>query len=207
MTDSINSLSPGLVQPDSAGQAHDKNRQGVASNVSELTPAQQQKESYNVSILESAAVIIGVKDDPLALVLSSAIERINEFLSPELGDNAIQKGAESGLDFSPESTSERIVGLSTAYYGEFKERHSSEDELVVLSNFVESISSGIDQGFAEARDILEGLDVLQGEISRSINQTFELVTEKLLAFESVIRDSSGLAGLSLGEAEVPDDMS
>lgn len=205
MSDSINSLSSGLIQPDPTTQAHDKPGKGVASSVSELTPAQQQKESLNVSILESAAVIIGVKDDPLALVLSSAIERINEFLAPELGETSIQKAADSRLDSSPEATAERIVGLSTVFFGEFNERHSSEDKSEVLSHFMENISSGIDQGFAEARDILEGLGVLEGEISKSIDQTFELVKQKLSTFESVIRDRDDLPAST--EGGVLDDLS
>lgn len=196
MSDSINSLSSKSIYSDqnSQKQVSDKASQDVTGATPELTAAQQQKENLNVSILESASVIIGIKDDPLALVLSSAIERINEFLTPALGENSIQKAAESRLDVSPEATAERIVSLSTVFYGEFQAQHSEEDEAAVLSNFVENISNGIETGFAEGRDILEGLGVLEGGIATNIEQTFELVQEKLAAFESMIRDKNGLEG-------------
>jgi len=164
-----------------------------SQRVAEMSSMQQQKASMNVSILESAAVIIGVKDDPLSLVLNSAIERINEFLAPELGENAIQKVADSGLDVSPEATAERIASLSTSFYNAFREQHPGEDEAIVLANFIETISSGIEKGFGEARDILEGLEVLEGDIASDIDQTYDLVQEKLAAFEAMILDLNELS--------------
>ena len=186
MSDLLSSFSANSIQADQsfARRATDNKPQ----TVTEMTPAQQQKASMNVSILESAAVIIGVKDEPLSLVLNSAIERINEYLAPELGENAIQKGVDSGLDVSPEATAERIASLSTSFYAAFKEQHPGEDEATVLNSFIETISSGIEKGFGEARDILEGLDVLEGGIASDIDQTFELVQEKLAAFEAMILD-------------------
>ncbi len=186
MSDLLSSFSANSIQADQsfARRATDNKPQSVT----EMTPAQQQKASMNVSILESAAVIIGVKDEPLSLVLNSAIERINEYLAPELGENAIQKGVDSGLDVSPEATAERIASLSTSFYAAFKEQHPGEDEATVLTSFIETISSGIEKGFGEARDILEGLEVLEGNVASDIDQTFELVQEKLAAFEAMILD-------------------
>ena len=209
MSDSINSLPSQATQPDQTDrrQSSDRNGKGLTSSVSELSPVQQQKASLNVSILETAAVIIGVKDDPLALVLSSAVERINEFLAPTLGDNAIQKGADSELDVSPEATAERIASLSTSFFNAFKEQHPGESESVVLTNFIETISSGIETGFDEARDILEGLDVLAGDTASNIDQTFDLVNEKLAAFESMINDMNSFLDSSGNDAEPLEEMS
>ena len=190
MSDSLSRIPANSIQSETNTQRRVSDQ--TDRRVSDLTPSQRQKASMNVSILESAAVIIGVKDDPLSLVLSSAIDRINEFLAPELGDNAIQKAADSGLDVSPEATAERIVSLATASYDAFVERHPKEDESAVLTKFIDIISSGIEAGFNEARDILEGLDVLDGGIASNIDQTFDLVNEKLAAFDAMIRDMNDL---------------
>ena len=48
--------------------------------------------------------------------------------------------------------------------------------------FVEVISQGIEQGFNEARDILDGLAVLEGDIAATIDTTFELVQLGLQEF-------------------------
>ena len=191
MSDLLSSLSASATQTDPVAQK--PGSENSPQRVAELASAQQQKASMNVSILESAAVIIGVKDDPLSLVLNSAIERINEFLAPEFGDNAIQKVADSGLDVSPEATAERIASLSTSFYNAFREQHPGEDEATVLTNFIETISSGIEKGFSEARDILEGLDVLEGNIAIDIDLTYDLVQEKLAAFEAMILDMNELS--------------
>ncbi|RDH89593.1 MAG: hypothetical protein DIZ77_00365 [endosymbiont of Seepiophila jonesi] len=45
------------------------------------------------------------------------------------------------------------------------------------------IRDAIEQGFAEAREILDGLSVLEGDISANIDTTFELVLEGLERFE------------------------
>ena len=79
------------------------------------TPEQQSKASLNVSILESTKVAIGAKNKPMALLLNTAIDKINTLLTPESGENAIQKAADANLDVTPEATASRIVGLSTAF--------------------------------------------------------------------------------------------
>ena len=191
MSDLLAPLSASSTQTDPV--ASKPGSDNSSQRVAEMSSMQQQKASMNVSILESAAVIIGVKDDPLSLVLNSAIERINEFLAPELGENAIQKVADSGLDVSPEATAERIASLSTSFYNAFREQHPGEDEATVLANFIETISSGIEKGFGEARDILEGLEVLEGDIGSDIDQTYDLVQEKLAAFEAMILDLNELS--------------
>jgi Domain of unknown function (DUF5610) len=169
-----------------------QNRQNTSAQnkqpSAELTQAQQQKESLNVSILKSTNASLGVKDESLSLLLNTTIDKINEFLVPEFGEDAIQKAADSGLDVSPEATAERIVSLSTAFFGAFKEQHSEETEEVVLEKFMNTIGSGIDQGFTEARDILEGLKVLEGKVASDINDTYSLVQSKLNAFETMIKD-------------------
>ena len=101
-------------------------------HVSELTLAQLQKLSLNAAILESTQVTISAQDKSLGLLLNTAIDKLNELLAPELGADAIQKTADSGLDMSPEATAERIVSLSTAFFSAFKDQHPGEEESVVL---------------------------------------------------------------------------
>ena len=51
-----------------------------------------------------------------------------------------------------------------------------------LVKFTDIISGGIAQGFAEARDILDGLQVLEGDIASNIDKTYDLVQTGLAAF-------------------------
>ena len=151
--------------------------------------AEQQKVSLNTSILKSTEVSLSANDNPLALTLRAIIDELNTALEPELGANAIDAAAESGLDVSPEATAERIVNLSTAFFSAFQDSNPDESGDEVLTHFLDVIRSGIDQGFAEARNVLEGLAVLEGTVASNIDLTYELVQEKLDTFQQNINDT------------------
>ena len=61
-----------------------------------------------------------------------------------------------------------------------------------------AIGGGIDQGFAEARGILDGLGVLEGELKDNIDLTYDLVQQGLQAFRE---------GFSSADEVVPEDQS
>lgn len=158
--------------------------------VAEPTLAQKHKAELNASLVKATQVSIGVKDQSLALLLNTAIDKINEALAPELGEDAIQKVADSGLDVSPEATAERIVSLSTAFYSAYKEQNPEEDDSVSLENFLDTIGAGIDEGFEQARDVLESMKVLEGDIASNIDETYNLVQDKLAAFKIMLTDKT-----------------
>ena len=126
---------------------------------------------------------LSVLERPLELVYRAAIDKLNEMLEPTLGPKAIESAAESPMEFTSEATAGRIVSLSTAFFAAFKAQHPDEEEAAVLTHFMEVIRSGIEQGFAEARDILDGLGVLEGDIKADVDRTYELVQDGLSAFE------------------------
>ncbi|MEQ1438224.1 DUF5610 domain-containing protein [Fontimonas sp. SYSU GA230001] len=132
-----------------------------------------------VASSEQAAISAG--NEPLALLFRSAIEQINEALKPTLGENAIQNAMNQ--DNSPEGTAGRIVALSTGFFEAFKQQHGNEPEDEVLKKFMETIRSGFEKGFNEAKTILEGLGVFAGDIAAGINRTYELVQQGYAAFE------------------------
>jgi hypothetical protein len=143
------------------------------------------KAQLNVSILQASMdVSISAKNEPMQLLFKNAIENLNEVLKPQFGENAIQNAVNQ--DNTPEGTAERIVSLSTGFLDAFKAQHTGEDETSVVNKFMETIKKGIDQGFKEARNILQGLGVLQGDIASNIDKTYELVQQKLDAFQSKV---------------------
>ncbi|MDC9726066.1 MAG: DUF5610 domain-containing protein [Gammaproteobacteria bacterium] len=148
--------------------------------ISELAKS---KEQLNASILKSNAdVNISIGNESLSLVFRTALEGINDALKATMGDNAIQNAYDSGLDVSPDATAERIVSLSTAFFSSYQEQHPELSQQEALIKFTDLISGGIDTGFSEARDILSGLNVLEGDIASNIDSTYDLVQEKLTAF-------------------------
>lgn len=175
---------------DVPGQARQNTERHITGQnnkqVAESTLAQKHKASLNASLVKATQVSIGAKDQSLALLLNTAIDKINEALAPELGEDAIQKVADSGLDVSPEATAERIVSLSTAFYSAYKEQNPEEDDSVSLQNFLDTIGAGIEKGFERARDILDSMKVLEGDIASNIDETYDFVQDKLASFKTML---------------------
>lgn len=142
------------------------------------------KKQLNQSILQASLdVNLSAGNEPMALLFKTALEGVNKALEGELGPNAIQHSYAEGLDVSPQATADRIVQMSTAFFDRYQANHPDLSTEDALNSFVELIGGGIDKGFKEARDILEGLKVLdQGNIAANIDATYELVQKGLKAF-------------------------
>jgi len=165
-----------------------------------LSPTAQLKAEQNQSILKaSLEVSISSGNDSLALLYRTAVDKLNQVLETDLGPNSIQNAYESGLDVSPDATAERIVSQATAFFSSYQDQHPEMDLETQLRSFIDVISGGITQGFNEAREILDGLQVLEGDIATNIDQTYDLVQEKLDSFIN-----SMLETLSETDPENPD---
>lgn len=152
-----------------------------------LSVYQQAQQGQNLAILTANVnASIGnnsAANNPMQLLYKTAIEEINKYLEPTLGKNAAQSAYEENLDVSPEATAERIVQGSTAFYEAFKAQNSELSEEESLTEFMSVINTGIDTGFAEAKDILDSLSVLDGEIETNIDATYNIVQQGLNDFK------------------------
>lgn len=141
------------------------------------------QKTQNSAILESQlSVNVQLGNEPLALLYKTAIEAINEELAPELGESAAQAAFDSGLDVSPEATADRIVQGATGFFSAYQEVHPELEGEAALTEFMQVIQGGIEKGFEEAKDILESLKVLEGEIAINIDMTYEHVQTGLQSF-------------------------
>ncbi|MBS1169900.1 MAG: hypothetical protein H6R01_818 [Burkholderiaceae bacterium] len=154
----------------------------------QATARNSAKVQLNASIMQaSLEVSISSKNEPLTLLYRSAIDRLNEVLKPELGENAIQNAATSE-DNSAEGTANSIVSLSTGFYEAYKAQHPGEDGATVLQNFMDTIRSGFEKGYKEAVDILTGLQVFEGGIAADIGKTYDLVLQGYADFQQAQTD-------------------
>ncbi len=142
------------------------------------TSAAGQRLQQNAQILQ-ASMDMSVKsaNGSLTLLYRTAIDKLNEILTPELGPNAI--GGKDAPDGTPEATAGRILSLSTAFYDAYaaQSKNKDKDPDTLARDFVDLIRGGFERGFGEARDILGGLGVLgeDSPIEKGINQTYALV--------------------------------
>lgn len=160
----------------------------------------------NRSIL-TASLEVSIKsgDDSMSLLFKTTIENLNETLEVDFGPNAIgapdAAAGFGGLDVSPEATAGRIVSLSTGLFQLYQDSNPDKDFASALKDFTELIGGAIDKGFEEARKILDGLGVLQGDIASNIDKTYQLVQDGLQAF--IDRMTSEHAGDDEAKAAAP----
>ena len=161
------------------------------SSVNQIAPtAPVGRMKMNADIIaHTSDVTISAANKPLELLYKSAIDSLNETLEPEFGTNAIQEAASSGMDFSPEAVADRIVSFATSFFGAYTDRHGDEPQNEQLDSFMDLIGGAIEKGFSEAREILEGLSVLQGDIATNVDKTYDLIQQKLSDFSQTTRES------------------
>ena len=148
-----------------------------------MSAAELNKKQLNASILEASLKFNEtISNQPLSLLLKTALEGINDALKEMGVETTVEQAYESGVDVSPEATAERIVAFSTQFFSSYQEQHPELDSEQALTQFIEVISGGIEQGFSEARDVLGGLNVLEGDIATNIDKTYELVLQGLQDF-------------------------
>lgn len=177
----LNTSASALVRPSSMPPQTERSH-GVGRPASDKVAAAEEKkprsvrEEQNLQILQaSAEVSLKSGDQSQALLLRTAIDRINGLLEPTLGPDAIQ--ARMGEDNSPEGTAGRIVSLSTGFFEAYAAQRTDDDPEQVARDFIDLIRGGFEQGFDEAKDILQGLKVFGGEVESGIMKTYELVNK------------------------------
>ena len=186
----ITAVSPDARSPAALNSRTSENTAKTSASVDSTRVKTQT--AQNAAILQASLdVSLQSKNQPLSLLLKSAINGINDLLKAQFGDNAIQAAASQ--DNTPSGTAARIVSLSTGFYEAFKQQHPGEDAGAVLTQFMSTIRGGFEQGAKEAQDILAGMGVLSGDIASNIDKTLTLVDQGYADFETAQRSSLAAA--------------
>lgn len=144
------------------------------SNVARNDQIPQRGPSLNVSIDSG--------NRSLELLYRSAINKLNEVLDEDMGANILRDALKSGPDLVSPAIANRILTLATAYLPAYLRQYPDTDDGAARARLTDLIGNGFEQGFAEAREILRGLDVLEGDIAADMDRTRELVRQGLEAF-------------------------
>ncbi|WP_333609291.1 DUF5610 domain-containing protein [Arsukibacterium sp.] len=170
------------------------NRPDAATSGNAISQAAKAKQAQNAAILAAnEKVSISSNNNSLSLLYKTALAGINKELEPIFGENAAQKIYDSGIDTSPEATAERIVAFATNFYGRYKELNPGKTEEDTLDSFLKVIGGGIEKGFADAKDILKGLQVYEGEVESGVDKTYQLVMQGIAVFRERMLEISQIA--------------
>jgi len=158
----------------------EKNKKPEETNTQSLQQAN--KKQLNAAILQGAIDQVdqsssSIKEQPLALVLKTALQGINDALKEIEPTQSLQQSYSSEEDFSPEATADRIVTFSTNFFESYQQQHPELDEQEARDTFAGLMLGAIEEGVGEAKDILESLSVLDGDIADNIDKTMQLIEQ------------------------------
>jgi len=113
----------------------------------------------------------------LDLVRERAYEKLRGVVNDARAALGIPEGA--ALDTSPEATADRIVNFALSFFSKYAENHNLADDEDGRRKFAEFIGGAIGQGIQEARDILQGLQVLSPDADNLIESTASIIQQRL----------------------------
>lgn len=143
-----------------------------------------------------------INDLPKSLTVSAQeiVAKLNEILKAKLPDGIESLKPEEA---TPEATADKIVQGATSFFEIYKQQNPDLSNEDLLRKFMETIRSGIDQGYGQAVDTLEGLGAFQFDgVKDGIEKTKSLIEDKLKAYEAQKRQELGLAPVSPIQEEV-----
>jgi hypothetical protein len=172
----------------------DKNKKAATKTES---LEQTNKKQLNAAILQGAIdqadkSSSSVKDQPLALVLKTALQGINDALKEIEPNQSLQQSYDSEVDFSPQATADRIVAFSTNFFSSYQAQHPELSEQEARDTFSDLMLAGVKEGIGEAKDILKALSVLDGDIESDIDKTMAFVLEGFDKFRHPEVESAAL---------------
>lgn len=196
------------IPPKSNSQAAAPEKQKkseLATALENRAAKESNKTAQNAAIMAAnEKVSLNSNNEGLSLLYKTALEAINKELEPVFGENAAQKVYDSGIDVSPEATAERIVSFATKFYGRYEKMTPNMSDEERLDSFLNIIGGAIDQGFTEAKDVLKGLSVYEGEIESNVDKTYNFVLKGLATFRERMEEVSQQKAEAKAESEAND---
>ena len=134
------------------------------------------------------------QSESLSILANKVIDKLDEMLREELPEGIRSLDPE---EYTPEKTASRIVDTVTALMPIYERQNPGKEGEELLTSFVDTIKSGITQGFEEAKEILQALGAFEIEgVESGIEETRSLINDKLLDFETNYRKQNGLEPLA-----------
>jgi len=140
-------------------------------------------EATRTIMVDAVKVNIQIDGEFARRVLQDSMaDKLNAAFAAAGMDTTVDGLLQSGTNFSPQATAQRIVNFSTSFFGSFKQNHADEAGQSQASDFAAMIKAAIEEGFASAQDILFGLGEISPDIQAGINETFELTMQGINSF-------------------------
>ncbi|HIG53625.1 MAG TPA: hypothetical protein EYG11_09215 [Candidatus Latescibacteria bacterium] len=140
-------------------------------------------EATRTLMVDAVEVNIQIDGEFAGRVLQDSMaDKLNAAFAAAGMDTTVDSLQQSGTNFSPQATAQRIVDFSTSFFGSFQQNHADEAGQSQASDFAAMIKGAIEEGFASAQNILVGLGEIAPDIQAGIDETFELTMQGINSF-------------------------
>lgn len=127
-------------------------------------------------LVDAINVNIRVDEGFANRVLSDSLnDKLNAMFQDAGMDTTVDSLLKSGVDFSPEATASRIVEFATGFFEQYQANNAGTEEGEQVEGFVAMIKGAVEEGFAGAQEMLEGLGEIDPDVQGGIDETLELV--------------------------------
>lgn len=146
----------------------------------------ENKQQLNRTILESQ-LSLSMKTDnkSMSLLYRSLTDAIQDRMAKDTEAANSSDGIEQKYqddDTSPKATAERIVAFATRFFETYQKNNPELQGEAALDGFLTLMGGAIDKGFTDARNILDGMQQLQGKVATDIDETYSLIQQGLQDF-------------------------
>jgi len=119
-----------------------------------------------------------------AQAMNIVMERALDKLRGVVNDARAQLGLpeDAVIDTSPKATANRIADFAIGAFSYWYKNHNELAEDDAREQFAGFIGGAIQQGIQEARGILSALNALNGEVDTNINNTWDIIQQRLSDF-------------------------
>jgi hypothetical protein len=132
-----------------------------------------------------------VSNPPLETLLGKLADNI-----PGMSSDGLK--ALDPAEFTPEKVAERISGFVAAGLDAARQRGASDER---LNQLYQAAVSGVEKGFAEAREILDNLNLLQGAVAEQVDATERATADALAAIAPGQAEASAATSTRMGIVE------
>jgi hypothetical protein len=120
------------------------------------------------------------KDRSMQIILDRAMEKLRAVVDEARTALGIPEDAQ--MDTSPDATAGRIADFALGAFPHWLKQHPNLSDEDARKQFAAFIGGAIDQGIAEARDILRGLNALLPDVDKDITATRDIIQNRLNNF-------------------------
>ena len=133
-------------------------------------------------------IIFSATKNPVSVILQSIMDKVDEVFTPYLGEHGVEKAIDSEIAMSPQTAAGHIISFANHLIGkaEIAQLDLPLEEQQTREQLFRHVQRGIEQGFGQARTILEGIDALHGETLDTVANTYALVQQGLVELSAML---------------------